>query len=58
MKKLVWFTVLMITSQLFMIISQFLSDKGNNWIVIIGSLIIVALIINFFLEYKKLNKLK
>ena len=58
MKKLVWFTVLMVTSQLFMIIFQFLSDKGNKWIVIIGSLIIVALIINFFVEYKKLNKLK
>ena len=53
MKKLVWFTVLMITSQLFMILSQFLSDKGNNWIVMFGVLIIVALMINFIVTYKK-----
>jgi hypothetical protein len=58
MKKLIWFTVLMTLSQGFMILSQFLSNKGNNWIVVIGVLIIIGIIYNFFIEYKKLNNLK
>lgn len=58
MRKLVMFTVLMITSQLFIVASQYLSEKGKPWIIVISSLIIIALIIHFFIEYKKLNKLK
>jgi hypothetical protein len=58
MKKLIWFTILMTLSQGFMILSQFLSVKGNIWIVSIGVVIILGIMINFLLEYKKLNKLK
>ncbi|MCF8274512.1 MAG: hypothetical protein K9I95_11840 [Flavobacteriaceae bacterium] len=58
MKKLIWFTILMTLSQGFMILSQCLSDKGNIWIVAIGVVIIIGIMINFLLEYKKLNKLK
>jgi uncharacterized membrane protein len=58
MKKLIWFTILMTISQGFMILSQFLSDKGKRWTVMVGALIIVAVLVNFVVEYKKLNKLK
>lgn len=58
MKKLIWFTVIMSLSQGLMILSQLLSDKGNNWILMFAVLLIIAILIHFFVEYNKLNKLK
>ena len=58
MKKLIWFTVIMCLSQGLMILSQLLSDNSNNWIIVIGILLITGILIYFFVEYKKLNKLK
>ena len=58
MKKLIWFTVIMCLSQGLMILSQLLSDKGNNWTLMFAVLLIIAILIHFFVEYNKLNKLK
>jgi len=58
MKKLIWFTVLMTLGQGFMIWPQILSDNSNNGVIVIGILFIIAFLIHFFIEYKKLNKLK
>ena len=58
MKKLVWFTVLNILSLGLMIFSQLAPNKGFNWIIAVGILLILATVIHFFVEYKKLNKLK
>lgn len=58
MKKLIWFTIIMCLSQGLMILSQTQSENGNNWIIMVGVLIIIAILIHFFVEYKKLNKLK
>lgn len=58
MKKLIWFTVIMSLSQGLMILSQLLSDKGNNWILMFAVLLIIVILIHFFVEYNKLNKLK
>lgn len=41
-----------------MLFSQLASGKGFNWLVIVGILLIIATIIHFLVEYKKLNKLK
>ncbi len=41
-----------------MVFSQLGSDKGFNWITIIGILLIIATFIHFYFEYKKLNNLK
>jgi fatty acid desaturase len=58
MKKLIWFTVLMTLSMILLILGRLLSGKGFDWLTIIPTLILGAIIIHFFVEYKKLNNLK
>ena len=59
MKKLIWFTILNTTSMVLLIASRFASEsKGFDWFIFIPSILIVLTLIHFFIERKKLNKLK
>lgn len=40
------------------ITSRLISENGFDWLAIIGLIILVATIIHFFIERKKLNQLK
>lgn len=58
MKKLIWFTVLLSLSMIFLIASRLISGNGFDWLALFPMIMLVAIIIRFFIEYKKLNKLK
>ena len=59
MKKLIWFTILNCLSMGLLILSRFDSDKeGFDWYIAIPIVLIILTVIHFFVERKKLNKLK
>ncbi|WP_323787387.1 hypothetical protein [Psychroserpens sp.] len=60
MKKLIWFTLLNTSAMGLLIVSRVGSEKDNmDWVLIaIAFLLILVNLIHFFVERKKLNKLK
>ena len=59
MKKLIWFTVLNTTAMVLLIVSRFDSKNlGFDWLIFIPAVLIVLTLVHFFVERKKLNKLK
>lgn len=60
MKRLIWFTIINITAMLFLIASRIDSVNDTVDLILIGIaiLLIIANLIRFFVERKKLNKFK
>jgi hypothetical protein len=58
MKKLIRFTILLSLSMIFLISSRLITRNGFDWLALFPMIMLVAIIVRFFIEYKKLNKLK
>ena len=59
MKKLIWFTILNTSSMVLLIMSRLTFEAvGFDWLIFIPAILILMTLIHFFVERKKLNKLK
>jgi hypothetical protein len=59
LKKLIWFTILNTSSMVLLIMSRLTFESvGFDWLIFIPAILILMTLIHFFVERKKLNKLK